>query len=357
MHATRIGSVQALRAFAALSVAILHVLHEASPLDPTGLIERWHNALPWEAGVDLFFVISGFVMVHASVDLFGRRGSPATFMARRLIRIVPIYWTATTLFLIVALATPDSVTHDDLSFGHVVMSYVFLPSRRADGSIQPIYSLGWTLNYEMFFYVVFAACIALPRRRALAGVALFLGAAMALHRLVPPQATALVFWTDGRMLEFLLGIAVAVIAGKGAAFPTAIRVALALIALALLVVAHRCSVASGPVITGVPVCLLLSAAVLGRPVRVPGALLLLGDASYSLYLVHPFAMRPIGLVWQHLHLTGPIQASVYAGTVLLLAVFGAVAVHLWFERPMSAWLRSRLPNRPLRRPALTRAAV
>ena len=96
----RSKSVQALRAAAALSIAVLHVLHDATSLDPGGMIERWHDAVPWGAGVDLFFVISGFVMVYASNDLFGRRDGPALFMARRLIQIVPLYWAATTLFLL-----------------------------------------------------------------------------------------------------------------------------------------------------------------------------------------------------------------------------------------------------------------
>ena len=356
MHATRIGSVQALRAFAALSVAILHVLHDAGPLDPSGLVGLGYNALPWASGVDLFFVISGFVMVYSSADLFGRSGSATRFMARRLIRIVPLYWAATTLFLIVALATPGNVSQDDLSLGHVVMSYAFLPCRRPDGSIQPIYSLGWTLNYEMFFYVIFAACIALPRRGAVAAVALLLGSAMALHRLVPPNATALVFWTDGMLLEFLLGMAVAVVAAKGVALTAWVRLGLALTALIVLIAAHHSGIASRPVTTGVPMSFLVGAAVLGRPLRVPRALLLLGDASYALYLVHPFAMRPVALIWQHLHLIGPILASLYAATVLLLAVIGAVGVHLWFERPVGAWFRSRFPKRPLPR-SLTRAAA
>jgi peptidoglycan/LPS O-acetylase OafA/YrhL len=349
MRATKIESVQALRAFAALSVAILHVLHDTMPLDPSGQVRQWHDALPWASGVDLFFVISGFVMVYASADLFGRRSSPATFMARRLVRIVPLYWAATTLFLVAALATPGSVSQGDLGITEAVMSYTFIPARRPDGSIQPIYSLGWTLNYEMFFYVVFAACLALRRRRAVVAVALLLGAAMALHRFVAPWATALVFWTDGIMLEFLLGMAVAVVAAKGVAFPAAIRVALALIALTLLIAAHRFGIPGGPLVTGAPMALLVAAAVLGHPIRLPGALLLLGDASYALYLVHPFAMRPVDLIWQHLHLSGLIEATLCAGTALLSAIIGAVCIHLWFERPVGAWLRSRLPDHPLRR--------
>jgi exopolysaccharide production protein ExoZ len=147
MRSAKIESVQALRAVAALSIAILHVLHEATGLDSGGMIARWHAALPWAAGVDLFFVISGFVMVYASDELFGRLDAPRLFIVRRLIRIVPLYWAATTLFLLVALTARSSVSEGIGSVTNVIMSYAFLPTRRPDGSIQPIYSLGWTLNY------------------------------------------------------------------------------------------------------------------------------------------------------------------------------------------------------------------
>jgi peptidoglycan/LPS O-acetylase OafA/YrhL len=357
MHATKIESVQALRAFAALSVAILHVLHDAIPLDPSGHIERWHNALPWGSGVDLFFVISGFVMVYASTDLFGHRSSPATFMARRLIRIVPLYWAATTLFLVVSITVPASLSQAGFGLADVVMSYGFLPASRPDGTIQPIYSLGWTLNYEMFFYVVFAACIVLPRRSAVAAVTLLLTAAMAVHRVVPPQATALVFWTDGMLLEFLLGMAVALIAAREVSLAAPFRIALILIALILLITTHVSGVPSGPLVTGIPMSLVVAAAVLGRPIRVPSALLLLGDASYALYLVHPFAMRPVEFVWQRLQLTGTAAAAIYVTTALLLAIIAAICVHLWFERPVGARLRSRLPNRSVGRTALPHAAA
>jgi len=354
----KIESVQALRAVAALSIAILHVLHDAIGLDPGGLMARWHDALPWAAGVDLFFVISGFVMVYASADLFGRRDSPARFMARRLIRIVPIYWAATTLFLVVAFAAPTSVSEAVGGFAEVVKSYAFIPARRSSGLIQPIYSLGWTLNYEMFFYVVFAACIWLPRLRAVGLVTLLLGAAMALHRLVPEEATALVFWTSPLMAELLFGMAVALIATTRVTLRGSLRLGLLLLASALLLVAHRSGSSSyAPLAVGVPMALLLAASVLGRAARMPRALLLVGDASYALYLVHPFAMRPVGLIWQRLHLTGPAAAAGYVVCALLLAVAGAIAAHLWFERPIGAWLRTRLARRSPRHAPLPTAAI
>jgi exopolysaccharide production protein ExoZ len=358
MRSVKIESVQALRAAAALSIAILHVLHEAIGLDSGGMIARWHGALPWAAGVDLFFVISGFVMVYASDDLFGRRGAPRLFIVRRLIRIVPLYWAATTLFLLVALTARSSVSEGIGSVTNVVMSYAFLPTRRPDGSIQPIYSLGWTLNYEMLFYVVFAACIWQARRRALLLVTLVLGTAIAVHRLVPAQATALVFWTDPIMAEFLFGMAIASVAATGFSLARAVRAGLIVSALILLMAGHLFATdASGPVMTGVPVAMLVAAAVLGQAMRVPGALLVLGDASYALYLVHPFPMRAVGLLWHRLHLSGPIAAVGYAAVSLLLAVAAAVAVYAWFERPVGAWLRARLARSRVRQAPLPHAAT
>jgi len=306
----KIESVQALRAVAALSIAIVHVLHDATGLDPGGMMARWHDALPWASGVDLFFVISGFVMVYASAELFGRRDSPARFTARRLIRIVPLYWATTTLFLLTALAAPGSVSDAVGGLAEIAKSYAFIPARRPDGNIQPIYSLGWTLNYEMFFYVVFAACIWLSRLRAVALVALLLGAAIAIHRMVPEGAAALVFWTEPLMAEFLFGMAVALIATTRLILPGPARLSLIVLAPALLMRAHRSGIGgNAPVAVGVPMALLLAAAVLGRPARISRPLLVLGDASFALYLVHPFAMRATSLLWQRLHLGGPLAAE------------------------------------------------
>jgi exopolysaccharide production protein ExoZ len=358
MHATKIDAVQALRAMAALSIAVLHVLNDAISLDPSGQVARWHAALPWAAGVDLFFVISGFVMVYASTKLFGHRGSPGQFMARRLIRIVPLYWAATTLFLLIAMAAPSTVSEGAGSMTDIAMSYAFLPARRPGGSIQPIYSLGWTLNYEMFFYAVFAACIWQPRRRAIALVSLLLGAAIALHRLVPEHAAALVFWTDPIVAEFLFGMAIAVIASANVTLSTPVRVGLVTGALALLTAGDLSDIRnSEPITTGIPMAMLLAGTALGRQVRMPRALTLLGDASYALYLVHPFAMRPVGLLWHHLYLSGPIAATAYAGVALLLSIAGSICVYLWFERPVGAWLRARLVAIQVRQAAIPRAVT
>jgi exopolysaccharide production protein ExoZ len=354
----KIESVQGLRAAAAFSVAVLHTLHDAIPLDPGGFAARWHDALPWQAGVDLFFVVSGFVMVHASADLFGRRSAPLVFMTRRLARIVPLYWATTTLFLLVVLAMPSALSHDEINLATVVKSYLFLPSLASSGFIQPIYSLGWTLNYEMFFYVVFAAFIGLPRRRALPLVGLLLGGLIAVHRFVPTDATALVFWTDPIVAEFLLGMVIGAVATTEFALPDWLRAGAFLLALAALVIGHTSGLtAPEPISVGVPMAMLVAVAVLGRPVPIPAAILLIGEASYALYLVHPFAMRTLSQLWRALHLTGPMAAAGYVTASLILALLAAVATHVWFERPVGSWLRTHLARFGLTRAPAPRAAV
>lgn len=354
----KIEAIQGLRAAAALSVASLHVLHDAIGLDPGGFAARLHDALPWQAGVDLFFVISGFVMVYSSADLFGQRSGRSVFMTRRLVRIVPLYWAATTLFLLIAMMAPAAISHDDFTSARIAMSYAFVPALSSSGFIQPIYSLGWTLNYEMFFYVVFASFIRQTRTPALLLTGATLSCLIAMHPLVPTAATAFMFWTDPIMAEFLLGVIIGVIAGTAFSLPDWLRALAALLAVGALVAGHREGVAlAEPIAIGMPMAVLVGMAVFGRPVRIPALVTLIGEASYALYLVHPFAMRGVSIVWRTLHLTGPIAAASYIVVSLVLALLGAVATHLWFERPVSVWLRTRTARLRLVRSAPPRAAA
>ncbi len=145
--------LQILRAAAALAVALVHLANDAvtSGGDPAGIVARIAAAMPWEAGVDVFFVISGFVIVHASGKLFGRPGGWRVFMQRRLTRIVPLYWAVTTAFLLMLLLDRHAINAAIGGPAYLVASYVFLPVARPDHVLQPPLGLGWTLNYEMFF--------------------------------------------------------------------------------------------------------------------------------------------------------------------------------------------------------------
>ena len=153
--------LQVLRAVAALGVVFHHLpIFLEGKLGLTGVVPP---LLLGAAGVDLFFVISGFIMVYSSEPLFGRPHAPRVFLLRRLSRIVPLYWAATSFLLGYLLLVGVAFVRVNLPWDVILTSYAFIPFPRRDGLMMPVLNVGWTLNYEMFFYLVFAAAILLPR--------------------------------------------------------------------------------------------------------------------------------------------------------------------------------------------------
>lgn len=147
---SEIYSVQILRGVAALLVVARHAAKQLSA-DPENAF------ILGQFGVDIFFVISGFV-----IFLAGRNSSPAHFLKRRFIRVVPMYW------LVLALVVGMRMAHGHLVSQYFIpntlLSFLFVPSEIADGAIFPPIVVGWTLNFEMFFYAVFAVSLCFASR-------------------------------------------------------------------------------------------------------------------------------------------------------------------------------------------------
>lgn len=320
--------VQALRALAALAIVLLHVFNEAGAyvghqgVSPYG----WTSLIPFGAGVDLFFVISGFVMAWTCWNEWGQPGAVARFARKRLLRIVPLYWLLTLATVAIALSHPDRVS-EGLRDGwsYVVASLAFLPWTRADGSIQPLLRVGWTLNYEMEFYVLLGLSVLVRRTVALPCLLAVLVSLTLLHETPTAASTALDYWTNPVILEFGLGLLVGIAArlrwrGGWVAWLAALA-AVVLASIAPPNTSHTLDV-------GIPAALIVFAALSIE--RLPAWLVLLGDASYALYLVHPFPMRAVDLAFQRLGL--PIPFYIVAATALSIAT--AICLHLWVERPI-----------------------
>src|ERR1700677_130082 len=163
----KIHFLQALRAIAAWLVVVDHALVDVTGGD----VRNPATAIAWmmgSIGVSVFFVISGFIMVHICWDDFGRRGAVADFLRRRIVRIVPLYWLAT----LAAFAFHKvSATHDaNAGWPELMQSLLFVPYRNEDGGWVPVLSQGWTLNYEMFFYAIVAVAVVFRRNFALPGL-------------------------------------------------------------------------------------------------------------------------------------------------------------------------------------------
>jgi len=293
------------------------------------------------AGVDLFFVISGFVMVHAAGDLATVRGAPRNFLLRRLARIVPLYWATTTILCAYFLV---SGMQDVTTLPRLLASFFFLP---VDGA-YPIHGLGWTLNYEMLFYVLFAGALLFPLRIAVTGLTVLFVAAVVAGR-TSPLPPLLSFWFQPIILEFCFGMLIALVHRAGVRIPQG--AALALTAAAVATIACSAVLGASPAdwrfaVWGGPAVALVAAAVLieqparqgqGRVVRF---LVVLGDASYALYLLH-------ALVFAMLRRLGggllAAQGAWIAGTVLLVAaVAAALVTYGYFERPVTRMLYRRI---------------
>ena len=345
-HPPVLPLVQVLRGLAALSIAFLHMTQQAGAFvgRPGEPAYDWLKPLPWDAGVHVFFVISGFVMVWASLPLFGRPGAPRLFAARRVARVAPLYWAATALFVATAALAPGSVSEGAPTPSYVLASVLFLPWRRPDGLIQPALGLGWTLNFEMLFYAIFAAFVGFRARIAVPCVIGAVAALACAGWLLQPAWTPLAFWTNPIVLEFAFGAALAAVATRISA-SAALRGGLALAGVAGLSVAQHLAIPEG-VVYGLPCVAIVAAAVLGpacpvrsRPMRFG---VRLGDASYALYLSHPFPMRALALIWPRTGLTGEPGVLAYVGAATAASVVFAFLVHRWVERPLTAAARSWL---------------
>jgi peptidoglycan/LPS O-acetylase OafA/YrhL len=328
-------SIQALRAVAAIAVAVCHFSQVALLING-----RANDPIPGfqlAAGVDLFFVISGFIMVYSAEPLFAAPGGARKFLTHRLARIVPLYWV-TTLIAIPLFSQPYDWTE-------LACSLLFIPCARASGEVAPINGVGWTLNYEMFFYVLFACALSCRRRIAVPTVCAAL-AAIALFGLIStPQTTALQFWSQPIVSEFAFGALIALLYRSGVSLGWAPRCALAIAAIGAIAWAtptyplswHR------PLCWGIPAAALVAAIALGPDLR-EGPLATvakrLGDASYSVYLIHPLMGGAFILMW--VRSPHPNHQAALLTIALVLTIGLSVGVYYLFERPTTRTLAAAL---------------
>lgn len=342
----RFVAIQALRAVAALLVVFEHLKNDMLRifLDRDPLQSAWAG-VPFSAGVDVFFVISGFVIAHSSASLHGRPGAWKTFLTRRVARVVPLYWLLSGALAVLAVTVLDPALYfPDASY--LVASFLFVPAPNVQGAILPLLPLGWTLNYEMAFYLVFALFVGLRQGRALALVAVTLLAVVAWGRIDPPSSVALVFWTDAILLEFLAGIGVYVALARGFSLPNGVRLALVPVAVALLLWLGEPNLPWRWLFWGGPATLLVLAAVSGRPRsgRPFGQHLweMLGDVSYAVYLSHLFVLIGVRRLLLAFGLTGDfVVFVVFPVSVLAITLGVSWALNRLFEKPVLHVLRRR----------------
>lgn len=345
MRQTTLSGIQSLRGVAALLVVCFHaallVQRNGWTVHLANLLDHWGRI-----GVDIFFVISGFVMVVTAGDRPRGIDAACKFMLDRIIRIAPVYWVLTGLMTLALAAAPSVFNTAHFDWVITLASCLFIPTLdRAAGITYPILYVGWTLSYEMLFYLVFAAMLLLRREVRIPGL-IFIFGATATAGFAMQQQGFLAFLTDPITTEFVFGC----IAGRiyQHAPPVSRRAVLVVLALggalATASIREDIDLHWRVLAWGLPAALIVvGTALIERSggTRWPKMLRLLGDSSYSLYLTHIFVLPLIGRVLTKLDSARIVYGDmIWIGAISIAVLFGYI-FYLKFEAPMTRYLRRK----------------
>lgn len=283
-------------------------------------------------GVDLFFVLSGFVMYFSAKRPHQTAGA---FIADRIFRIVPVYWFYTFATITIIYLFPAEFDYTDTNALSVLASLFFIPHSNPSGiGIFPTLTVGWTLNFEMFFYVILTLCLLVSKRFSLAICSIVL---LVLPAIYPKDIAFSAVATNHRLHEFLVGMLIASLISIGRKqyqISVVARIALILtlgsIAVTIALVMHDTGTMR-TILAGIFVCLTLLCEPIARcRFFIIEFFIKLGNESYSTYLVHTLI---IGIF---LHFTGkPSDQYVLWFAIAIISATVHVASHAsyrWIER-------------------------
>lgn len=339
-----------MRAIAVLMVVFSHLVHiEAKYGNGDHVFSDFF--LYGVSGVDLFFVISGFVMIAVS-----QRGqdqasvSPGLFLYNRITRIYPVYWLYCTIVLAVYLYRPGLVNSSQGNQALILESYLLWPQRLA-----PLLAVAWTLTHEMYFYLVFTLMLWGARRHIQGGLFVWLAIVIAGQVITGGHSCpVLKIVLHPLTLEFIAGCLVALIFYKGCNGYG--RIFFFGGAVLLIVNMLGCYLHLGRALPtgwyrvlffGVPCTLMVYGAVASEfqsTLRFPKWLYAVGDASYSIYLSHILVLSFLGRLWYRLGQKGlHDNILVLAMMMLIVVVYGHLS-YRYIEKPMIRGFRRYSAN-------------
>jgi exopolysaccharide production protein ExoZ len=331
--------LQYIRAIAALLVVYFHAILQLEKLNPDAWITDY---LFGKSGVDLFFVLSGFVMWITTAD---KAQSVAEFWWKRVRRVVPLYWAATLAAATVAFVLPQILKSTQFDVPHILASLAFLPwlnpADPAGDMIAPVIVPGWTLNYEMYFYFLFGLCILVPVRHRIAAITALIGSVFVVANLAP-ESTAARFYGDTVIFEFVAGVLLGRIYQTGISFSApVIAMAVSFGFAVLLYNDYRAFDLPRLITIGLPAAFILffATAIRIQDLKAWRWLRILGDASYSIYLTHVFTLAGSRMIYPWV--IGALESDTLF-VVLMMAMSTAVglASYYLFEVPVGRYLSS-----------------
>lgn len=330
----RIDSIQVLRAIAAYLIVVVHLgaLFQHLGLDPIFKLAA--------GGVDIFFVISGFIMVYTTSST--PQTGPGHFLRHRLARVVPSYWLLTCAVFVIGRFGHVPLSGTQTTGTNLLKSLFFLPYARLDGRMEPLLFVGWSLNYEMMFYLAFAlAMVGRGRIRHLRWLAMAMVALVASRALPIDLPREWHFYRSPVLLDFVYGMVLAryyplIPVGRGWCYLAAVMLGVALagmVCLQLVLTGMASSLGGG----------LLAAVVVGTALQIElcGSWpqwsfgLKMGNASYALYLTHPFVVSAMLLAARDFKVFDIGSLTILSFVTLGLSTGVALVYYRNIENPLT----------------------
>lgn len=322
----KLHSLQYLRAFAAMAVVWSHTVIQVESYKPylreTGVF-----------GVDIFFIISGFIMVYIARE----NDTPGSFIKNRVKRIVPLYWFFTLLMVAIFLLIPSLYKSAVVNAEAVVKSLLFIPYTSLSNPeyIAPILNPGWTLNYEMYFYALFAIALLMPPKTRIWCVTAIITVVFIFANVFSNSGSISTFYSSSIVFEFTLGMMLAVLFRKKVRVSTGFAWALLTVGAVLLFLQES----SLPRIVqyGIP-ALMIVTGTLYIGIGNNRFFEMLGDSSYSLYLSHSFTLGACRAVLPGILGEGAMAAISFAVLSVVFCISGGIFVHYVID----TWLLRRI---------------
>ena len=331
------AGIQLLRYFAALLVVVTHATGSFSEkILGLGAGQYWFLGM---SGVDIFFVISGFVMAATAEKFQTNNNGCKEFALRRIIRVVPLYWGATSVKVALAIILPSLAVHSKLDITYIISCYLFIPSLNADNEYLPILTVGWTLIYEMFFYLMISIALFLGFN-VLKFVATVFSLLSLLTLLKQDNSLAIFYFTNPIVLEFCYGMLVFLIVkryieqlqGWGC-----ILIAIGVLSLFFIDI-NSAQLGLRFIYWGIPASMIVLGVALTEEffrTKLLSKISYLGDTSYSLYLLHPFIIPFVMLVIGKFNL-----ALMPMAVMACIVISSGVAIFSYekIEKPITKYL-------------------
>jgi exopolysaccharide production protein ExoZ len=339
----KIEAIQILRGIAALSVVIFHIWGAELRFGNV------HHILPLFFyagiyGVDLFFVISGFIMVTVTQGQFQSIQSITRFLYNRAARIYPVYWFYSLIALAVFLTHPGMVNVSQGNRVDLLRSFLLFPQ-----NTKPLLAVGWTLIHEVHFYLVFTLLLLFPEKH-LIKLLLLWGFLVVFGNLTLHPSSALspliILATNPLSLEFICGclIAKAYFSGVRRFGLMSVIVGISLLVLASIFHAYVSPINnevpgwSREFLFGLPCALIVYGTVSTLMLRLETTfsriLLALGDASYSLYLSHALVVSGLGNIWVLLFLNAKLSNVYFIIFMFFGSISAGILSYRFIESPL-----------------------